>query len=506
MTVRAVGLDDVRHEKDAVHHGHAEQGDESDGRRHRQDGVREVERKNTAHRGKRHVEKHHDGRKRCPKGQVQKREDDDDRNRNDDHEARHRSPLILELAAPREVIPFGQFHFAADGRLDLVDERAHVASLDVAFERQEPAALLAVDLGAAHVHVHVGERTERQAHGPRGNFELAHRVGVPFRGARQLDAHADLAFPLPHRSGERSAVRALERLLDILHRQADARGGLAIDIGDDVLRFAGAVDFDVPRAFRPAQDPLHLDELLVHDAEVVPVDLHHDLPADARDRLLDAIFDGLAEVVVDAGPLLELGPHGVDDLGFRSSARPLGFGLHHDERFGLVRRLVVGAVLGMALLGQDVTHLLKFQECEPRVAEHFAAAFERSLGGHGDGDVDVPLVHLGQELGAEARDEGHGDRQDRRAERAGHHGIPKGSPQRAEVALAQENEKLRLDLLDLAVTQEHRNQRRHAGEREQERAAERERVRERDRSEDAPFHPFEREDGQHGGHDDGQRK
>ena len=256
------------------------------------------------------------------------------------------------------------------------------------------------------IDVDVGERRERHARRVAdGDLEAARRVDAsPSAGDRQLDAHADLALALPHaRSRRVPPKRALERVLDVAHLQPVARGRVAIDVGDDVLR-AARRGRSRRRARRASTSRMRFDllELLVHEVEILAVDLDDDLPADAGDRLLDAVLDGLAEVVDDARAASR-----ARRAWRRRSAPslrpgvPLALGLHDDERLGLVRRLVVGAVLGVALLGEDVLHLGELEQREARLAQHLGAALERDGARHRHRDVDVALVHLGQELGAE---------------------------------------------------------------------------------------------------------
>ena len=261
----------------------------------------------------------------------------------------------------------------------------------------------------------------------------------------------------------RAAVGGLDGPFDVLHAHAVTGARLAVDVGDDVLRAARPVDLDVARAARRAQDPIDLGQLLVHEVEILAVDLHHHLAADARDRLLDAILDRLAEVVDDAGPPLEPGAHQVDDLLLGAPGLPLALGLHDHERLGLVRRLVVGAVLRVALLGQDVLHLLEGEQREARLAQHLGAAIQRDGAGHRDGDVDVAFVHLGQEFGAQPghqrhRQRQHADAGDRRTER-----VAQRHPQHGQIARAQPAQEPRLLLGHLAVLEQHRGQRRDGG-------------------------------------------
>ena len=119
-------------------------------------------------------------------------------------------------------------------------------------------------------------------------------------------------------------------------------------------------------AFRMRFDLL---QLALHEAEVVAVDLHDHLPADAGDRLFDAVLDRLAEVEVDAGPIPSARAHRLDDLLLLRPVLPFLLGLHDHEGLGLVGRLVVGAVFRVALLAEHVLDLGELEQREPHLAQ-----------------------------------------------------------------------------------------------------------------------------------------
>jgi len=185
---------------------------------------------------------------------------------------------------------------------------------------------------------------------------------------------------------------------------------------------------------------------------------------------------------------------------------PVRLRLHDHERLGLVGGLVVGAVLRVALLGQDVLHLRELQQGEAGVAEQVRAPVQRNGARRGDGDVDVALIHLRQELGPQLGDQRQRPRQHEQARHARGDRIVEGDAQRAEVVRAQPYQEGRVLLSDLAVLEQHGRERRDAEEREQERAHQRERVGQRDRTEDAPLDPLEREDRHHRRGDDRHRE
>ena len=79
------------------------------------------------------------------------------------------------------------------------------------------------------------------------------------------------------------AVGGLDGPFDVLNAHAVAGARLAVDVGDDVLRAARPVDLDVARSARRAQDAVDLGQLLVHEVQILAVDLHDHLAADAGD-------------------------------------------------------------------------------------------------------------------------------------------------------------------------------------------------------------------------------
>ncbi len=273
-----------------------------------------------------------------------------------------------------------------------------------------------------------------------------------------------------------------------------------------MLRFSGAVDLDVARAADLVENAFHFLELVVHVSEILAVDFDDDLPADAADGFLDPIFDGLTEVVVDAGTCLEIGPHGFDDLLLASLRLPLHLGSHQDECLGLVRSFVVRTVFGVALLAEHVAHFGESEKSKPYVAEHLRAALERRLRRHGDGDVDVALVHLRKKLGSETRNEHDCHDEQRDAREAGDGWMLERPAQSSQITIAQVNQEPRFDVSHLAMAQEHDHEGGDGGEREEQRPGQRKSEGEGNGTENPALDALQRENRQHRSHDDGQRE
>ena len=199
-------------------------------------------------------------------------------------------------------------------------------------------------------------------------------------------------------------------------------------------------------------------------------------------------------------------PHRLDHLLLGAPRPPRLLRLHDHEGLGLVRRLVVGAVLGVPLLAEHVLDLGELEQREAHVAQQGRPPRERHGARHGDGDVNVPLVHGGEELGAEAGDEQRRRHDHRRRHQGDQRRPAHGDAQPAQVGLLQRAKEGRVLLLDRAPLEQRRRQGGHAGEGEHQRPAERERIGQRHRPEDAPLDPLEREDRQHRGADDRHRE
>ena len=142
----------------------------------------------------------------------------------------------------------------------------------------------------------------------------------------------------------------------------------------------------------------------VHHREIVAVDFHGDIGADAGDEFVETHLDGLRELVVVAGDFLRGGFHGGDEVGFGAERiGPLRARFQHDVGVGDARGHGVGGHFGRAHFGDDAVHL----------GELFQAVLEFALHGDGLGEAgagdaegvhgDVALVEAGDEFGAEAR-------------------------------------------------------------------------------------------------------
>ena len=194
-----------------------------------------------------------------------------------------------------------------------------------------------------------------------------------------------------------------DELLDVGGGEAVAGEGFAVEAHGEHREAGGLLDFDVGGAGDGLEDGFDFAGGFVHHREIVAVDFHGDIGADAGDEFVETHLDGLRELVVVAGDFLRGGFHGGDEVGFGAERiGPLRARFQHDVGVGDARGHGVGGHFGRAHLGDDAVHL----------GELFQAVLEFALHGDGLGEAgagdaegvhgDVALVEAGDEFGAEA--------------------------------------------------------------------------------------------------------
>src|SRR5215468_1627062 len=96
-------------------------------------------------------------------GAAEQHKNQEERERHDEEEPFCSALELLELAAPFDVIPGGQFDLPEDGGLGLVDEAADVTPANIEFDGDAAARVLARDLRRAFDQRNIGELRERDA-------------------------------------------------------------------------------------------------------------------------------------------------------------------------------------------------------------------------------------------------------------------------------------------------------------------------------------------------------
>ena len=164
---------------------------------------------------------------------------------------------------------------------------------------------------------------------------------------------------------------------------------------------------------RDAREPgTGLLERGAHHGSLRAEHLEDHLAAHARDRFFDVVLDRLREVVAHSRDLAHLRAHLVHQPVLVVAVPPLVARLQPHERLAHVDALVVGAVLRAADLAQHLRHLGKGEDPAPHLDQRGLSGFERDARRHLDEHDKVALVELGQKLGAEARADPQGEREE----------------------------------------------------------------------------------------------
>jgi hypothetical protein len=186
-----------------------------------------------------------------------------------------------------------------------------------------------------------------------GRGEFAELVDVLAVGLLQPDGQGP-AFAALERGADGGAAEAgLDVGIDLLDAQPVACEVGAAD-GDLEVGFALHTGRrDAGGALDARDDALDFEGLLLERVEVVAVDLHADLGADAGARHQDPVLDGLEEAGHVAGHVHELGGEVGDNGGLGRAGGPLTLGLQHDGGLDHLDRRRVGGGLGAAELAGD---------------------------------------------------------------------------------------------------------------------------------------------------------
>src|ERR1043166_633438 len=388
----------------AIQHGLAKEGNEPNRSRNAERDAGEEQSENSADQAERHIHKDEQRALHRLKGIKQQHENEEHTDGYNQSEAFHRALLVLELAAPGHVITRRKLHVALDDRLHVLDNAAHVATLDENRNGEDAFAVLAADVHAAAHALEAGDLRQRDilAAG-RVDQNVSEIIERTFFLA-QADDHSELLFAFPDLRGRATAQSRFDDFLNIEHVQVVTRGAVAID-GDDRLRQLAQ---PIHKRARDPRNFLHVAQDLFgvrpQDGKVIAKNFDDNLSVDLRDALEDIVADGLREARLDARQGADRAVHLVHQLVFGDFAGPLLDGLKADEKLRHVDELGIGAVFGAAGFGDD---RLDLGDGAQGIADAGALA-----GGfaHGDAgrkhDIDPgrAFIQFRKEFRAESRD------------------------------------------------------------------------------------------------------
>ena len=233
--------------------------------------------------------------------------------------------------------------------------------------------------------------------------KLVERAQIGADALRQPHDDLDAAVAAQDLPGLGAGERGVHRRLHVGDVESVARGGRAIDLDREGGKTAGLLDLDVGRPANAAEDAGDAPRVRRQHVEVVAEHLDGDVAAHAGDQLVEAVLDGLGELVDVAGQALELGLEVVNQLVLGlPGIGPFTARLQDDDHVARARRhRVVRDVRG----ADEREHRCDLRELGDRsldVAPHREALLQASAGDVGQDHEQVLLVERRDELGAEA--------------------------------------------------------------------------------------------------------
>ncbi len=402
-------LVDGIHHHHAVQHRHAEQRDEADGTGHRQVLPCEIQGRNTADEGERHVQHDEHGLTDGMEGEIQQQKDQPQRQGHDDHQALLGALLVLELTTEYHGIAGRQVDLGGDALPQLRDQSTHVPAFHVGLDDHAALHVVAADLGRAGLDNDI--RHLAQAH-PGAARRLQHQLAQGFHvlPVGFCQAHIDII-----------AFVALDNLAGLHpanavgHQTHDLAGGDTI-AGQNIparthgeLRLAGdLLHFHIAGAFHLARQLFDGLAFFRQNLEIRPEQLDRQLRLDAGQQFVNTGGDGLGEgeqqsgmggqrcfelllqfeAVFCAGPFLDRFEPYVD--------------FHVGNRFGVAAKFCASHAAGGIGHFREL-HELLFQlggDTQRRIQ----AGGRRQCGA----DVDGAFFEFGNELGTKLGQQHHG--------------------------------------------------------------------------------------------------
>ena len=240
-----------------------------------------------------------------------------------------------------------------------------------------------------------GARAARQ--GDRQVAHVVHRVPVWLGDAQ---GHVENAVALVESTDRTAAQRRLYRRIRVGDIDSVARHAPAVERDVEFGLPAHLDRRNVRCAANAVDDAGHLAGLVFQDFQVRPENLDRDFALHAGQRLFHVVLDHLREIGRHPGYFVYLLRHVGDHL-FLVGKAPGVARLEVGHDFHVVGSLGVGAVIGTAHLGHDVVHFGVGAQYLAHPAFHPLGRIQRGRRRQGDGQPDVALVQLGQELGAQ---------------------------------------------------------------------------------------------------------
>ena len=205
-------------------------------------------------------------------------------------------------------------------------------------------------------------------------------------------------------------------VLNVGDVDAEAVGGGAIDVEIHVGLAADLEGAEVGDAGDLAHYVLNFVGFGFESLQVGAEEFDGEFTFHAADGFFHVVGNGLGEIPVDAGKLLELFVHGGDEFVFLAVelAAPFFAGVQVDEKFGVVETAGVAAVVGAADLADDLGDFREIGENEARFLGHGDAGGGTGAGGERAAHPDGAFIEMRKKFGADDAAGGHEDHERQR--------------------------------------------------------------------------------------------
>ena len=330
---------------------------------------------------------------------------------NDHEQAAHRALLVLELAAPGDAVAGRQLELLRPRALHLLHEAAHVAVLDEDADRGGAASALAADVHDAFLHADLRHLVQRHLRTVgRVEQQVAQRVDVAALLFAQPHDHVETPLAFPDLGRRPAAERGLDDVLDVGDVQSIAGGAFTVDLDLQLRNAAGAVDEGAADASDRRDELQALRRSSLQHARIRPEHLDDDLAVDLRDDSSTLSRMGCEKVGLMPGMSSSTLLHLDDQLFLGDVRTPLGSRLQIDQHLHHVDRLRIGAVVGAAACETTRDTSGIFSSAARALCRVRFTSPGEMPGWQREVDPDAAFVQLGQELGAELRDQQQGSR------------------------------------------------------------------------------------------------
>ena len=325
----------------------------------------------------------------------------EDRDRNNEGQARGSPLFTLIFTRPAQCIAARQLHLVVDLFDCILDRGPQVPVSHIEGHCDISAVAFTVDVVSPILDLNLAELRQRDTLS--GRREQANVTDSLLRVAvLSLVAH-HYVVPLlvdQHLAYRVAAHCRLHGILDVRHVDSKTGRHLAVDRQIKVWLAKVAQQFDVVHAWNGGHHGSDLVALLLQNGKIIAKDLKRQRSLGTGHRLSDVVLNRLGEVPDSSRILLHCQVHGGDQFLFVLVKYwpPLVMRLQIDKILGVPETAGVGSVIGPSRLRHNGLHLGKRCKDQALLLSEFFAFRETGAVGQRSARPDGAFVEVRQEL------------------------------------------------------------------------------------------------------------